>query len=132
MSSIFEQMGGLAGTKNLADEFYSVMEQDENAKELRDVHPEKLISARKNLYRFLTEWLGGPKLFGAQHVNVKWLELRHRHFGLAQQHTDQWLYCMNTAMTNLAFDEILKETLNSKFSKMIQSMRERRDEVTLR
>jgi len=66
VESLFEQIGGLTKVKNLANEFYTVMEGDSNARELRNVHPEKLINSRKNLYRFLSEWLGGPKLFGAQ------------------------------------------------------------------
>lgn len=127
--SIFEQIGSLTKVRNLADEFYTVMEEDSNARALRDIHPKKLISARKNLYRFLSEWLGGPKLFGAQHVNAKWLELRHRHFGLAQEHADQWLYCMDTAMTNLAFDETLKEVLNARFYAMLQSMRTQQEKI---
>ncbi len=129
MNTIFDQLGGLTVVRKLANEFYTVMEEDSNVKALRDIHPTKLISARKNLYKFLSEWFGGPKLFGAQHVNVTWLELRHRHFSLAQEHVDQWLYCMNTAMTNLAIDETLKAVLNKKFCDMIQAMRTQREKT---
>ena len=129
--SLFEQIGGLTEVKNLADEFYSVMERDSNAKAIRDVHPEKLINARKNLYRFLSEWFGGPKLFGAQHVNVKWLELRHRHFNPTLEHEEQWLYCMDRAMTNLDFDRELKDVLNAKFTAMVKLMRTQREKVSM-
>jgi len=127
--SLFEQIGGLTKVKNLADEFYTVMERDSNARALRDVHPGELINSRKNLYRFISEWLGGPKLFGAQHVNAKWLELRHRHFNPTQEHEEQWLYCMDKAMTNLEFDNDLKLALNTKFSSMIKLMRTQRESI---
>lgn len=130
IASLFERMGGLTGVKNLADEFYNVMESDKRAKALRQVHPEKLINTRIKLYRFLSEWLGGPKLFGAQHVTVKWLELRHRHFNLTQEHEDQWLYCMNMAMTNLVFDAGIKDDLNTRFSAMVKSMRAQREKIS--
>lgn len=122
MTTLFEQLGGMTAIKTLANEFYDVMERDPMARELRDIHPELINSARNNLYRFLTHWLGGPEIFGNQYVNARWLELRHRHVDLGDQFVHQWLYCMDTAMKNLDFDDALKNRLNKKFRSMIAAM----------
>jgi len=64
VKTLFERMGGLSATRTLADEFYDIMENDENVTELLNMHPKKLFRTRLNLYRFLTKWFGGQELFG--------------------------------------------------------------------
>ncbi len=71
METIFEQLGSLTRVENRADEFYNVMENDPFAKELLDIHPQKLNSSRKALYKFMASWFGGPNLFGDPYVNAK-------------------------------------------------------------
>jgi len=70
----------------------------------------------------MSEWFGGPALFGSQYVNAKWLELRHRRFDLSERQKEQWLYCMNQAMTNLTYEAELKNLLTLRFSAMIRQM----------
>jgi hemoglobin len=120
--SLFEKLGGLSVVNALANEFYDVMDHDPEAKELRDIHPKDLQMSKKTLYRFLSHWSGGPEIFNANYTNSTWLELRHRHVDLKDQHQRQWLYCMQTAMNNLELDEHLIQELLSRFSNLINSM----------
>ncbi len=120
--SLFEKIGSLSKVQELTSEFYDTMEKEPFAKELRDLHPKNLFMSKKALAKFITHWLGGPELFGEQYVNITWLELRHRRFELSERNKQQWLHCMNIAMTNVGIEDDLKNELNQKFSTMIESM----------
>ena len=122
MEALFEKLGNLSTVNNLANEFYEVMDHDPKAKELRAIHPENMYMSKKTMYRFLSHWSGGPKLFSDEYVNGKWLELRHRNVELSEQHRQHWLYCMETAMANLHFNNDLIQELLSRFSSLINAM----------
>jgi hemoglobin len=122
MESLFEKIGSLSAINSLANEFYDVMDSDPNAKELRGIHPENLFMSKKTMYRFLSHWSGGPKIFNAEYTNSTWLELRHRNVDLSEKHQQQWLYCMETAMQNLEFQDELINELFARFSSLINSM----------
>ncbi len=122
MKSLFERMGGLSATRALADEFYDIMEKNKNTTELLNIHPKKLFRTRFNLYRFLTQWLGGPELFGKQYMNENWLELKHKRLNIDEKLKNQWLYCMSTAMNKLQFNSQLKQEIMTLFEDMIEAM----------
>ena len=119
-------MGGLSATRALTDEFYDIMEKDENAKSLLNIHPKKLYYSRLNLYRFLTHWFGGPKLFADQYISADWLELRHRRLNFNENEKNQWLYCMSKAMCNLKFNSELQQEIMHLLENMINAMQSKR------
>ena len=122
MESLFEKFEGQYQVQQLAEEFYDVMDRDEKAKELRNLHPDNLFFTKKILYRFLVHWSGGPEIFNAELTNSTWLELRHRNVELNELHRKQWLYCMEIAMQNLEFKAELIEEVLDRFSSLINSM----------
>ena len=122
MHTLFEKIGGLSSTRALADAFYDVMESDENARRLLEMHPDNLYMSRIKLYKFLTQWFGGPELFGKQYVNAEWLELKHRQLNFTEDEKSQWLYCMNTAMKNLKIEPELCEEIMTLFKNMIKTI----------
>lgn len=122
MQTLFERVGGLSATRALADEFYDVMETEVSAKRLLALHPNKLFMSRLKLYKFLTQWFGGPELFGEQYVNAEWLELKHRSLNFNEDEKSQWLYCMDTAMNNLKFKPEEKQEIMTLFKNMIEVM----------
>lgn len=115
-------MGGLSATRTLTDEFYDVMEKDKNVVDLLNLHPKKLYYTRLNLYRYLTHWFGGPKLFADKYMNANWLELRHRRLNFNENEKNQWLYCMQKAMSNLKYKSDLQKEIMTLFLGMIESM----------
>ena len=127
--NIFNQLGSLAAIKQLADEFYDVMDSDPTFNDLRSLHPHKLIKTKKKLFRFLTHWLGGPKLLTRVPPSAALLELRHRHFELNEERAKLWLACMDKAMSNLEIESALKDKLNSKFAGMIKAMQRQRTTI---
>jgi len=122
MSTLFEKFDSQYQVQQLAEEFYDVMDRDDKAKELRDLHPGNLFFTKKILYRFLVHWSGGPEIFNSELTNSNWLELRHRNIELSEQNQKQWLYCMETAMRNLEFKEDLVKEVLVRFSSLINSM----------
>ena len=122
MGCLFDKIGNLTVVQQLATEFYDVMDRDPFAKELRAMHPKNLFMTKKTLYRFLSHWSDGPKIFNDEYTNSAWLELRHRNVELSEHHQKQWLYCMETAMQNLKFKEELIKELLARFSSLINSM----------
>ena len=124
--NIFKQLGSLAVIKQLADEFYDVMECDPAFNDLRSLHPQKLVKTKKKLFRFLTHWLGGPKLLTRVPPSAALLELRHRHFDLSEERAKLWLACIDKAMSNLKIEQALKERLSVKFAGMIKAMQQQR------
>jgi hemoglobin len=124
--TLFDQLGSLSTIKQLANRFYDVMDNDPAFIDLRVLHPQKLITTKKKLFRFLTHWLGGPKRLSRIPLSAALLELRHRHVELTEHHTHLWLNCMDKAMVHLDIDPALKQTLNHKFSGMIKAMQQQR------
>ena len=128
MLTLFERIGGLPATRALADEFYNVMETDSRSEKILSLHPKNLYMSRLKLYKFLTQWFGGPALFGEQYVNARWLELKHRRFNFTEDEKDQWLYCMDIAMNNLNYAVAEKQEAMLLYQNMLASMQELRDE----
>ena len=80
------------------------------AKEVRKMHAPNLSAARAKLFKFLSGWLGGPDLF-VQEYGHPMLRRRHFPFAIGQVERDQWVLCMNKAMTELDLDAGLREHL---------------------
>src|SRR4051794_8254440 len=59
----YEQIGGEATVRRLADRFYGIMESDPGAARIRAMHGQDLAPIRKLLFEFLSGWLGGPALY---------------------------------------------------------------------
>ena len=97
--------------------------------DLRSLHPQKLVTSKKKLFRFLTHWLSGPKLLTRIPPRAALLELRHCHFELNEERAKLWLAGMNKAMSNLEIESTLKEKLNSKFAGMIRAMQQQRTTI---
>ncbi|HEY1097559.1 MAG TPA: group II truncated hemoglobin, partial [Myxococcota bacterium] len=89
-ASVYEQLGGEAGVRALADRFYDEMDRRPEVATLRAMHPPDLASTRERFFWFLSGWLGGPPLFLERVCHPR---LRMRHFAVAidVEARDQWL-----------------------------------------
>ena len=106
--SLFDLLGGEPEATNqiraIVEAFYDVMDQDEKAKPIRQMHPEDLTSSREKLFMFLNGWTGGPQLY-TERYGHPFLRRRHLPFKIGEEERDQWIYCMTKAMLNLKMDE---------------------------
>ena len=74
--SVYQLIGEINGTRELANTFYDIMEQDPQVQELLAIHPLPLDNVREKFYEFLSGWLGGPPLFANKYGHPR---LRKRH-----------------------------------------------------
>jgi len=99
--------------REIVEAFYDVMDSDEKAKTIRQMHPEDLTSSREKLFMFLTGWTGGPQLY-IERYGHPFLRRRHLPFKIGEEERDQWIYCMTKGMHNLKMDDKkIKALLNA-------------------
>ena len=99
--------------REIVEAFYDVMDGDEKAKTIRQMHPEDLTSSREKLFMFLTGWTGGPQLYTDRYGHP-FLRRRHLPFKIGEEERDQWIYCMTKGMLNLKMEEVkIKALLNA-------------------
>jgi hemoglobin len=122
--SPFDQLGGETAVRSLVDRFYDLMELEPAYAELRAVHGTTLADARDKLFWFLCGWLGGPQHFVERFGHPR-LRARHMPFTIGILERDQWLACMDQAMTEVHVDAALHQRLNASFFQTADWMRNR-------
>ena len=120
--SHFERIGGETVIRQLVDRFYDLMDQEEQARGIRALHPSDLSESRNKLFWFLVGWMGGPPLY-IQRFGHPRLRMRHLPFAIATAERDQWLWCMFRALEEIVPDETLREQLQRSFMQTADFMR---------
>ena len=115
--SLYDLLGGEPEATNqiraIVEAFYDVMDSDEKAKPIRQMHPEDLTSSREKLFMFLSGWTGGPQLY-VERYGHPFLRRRHLPFKIGEEERDQWIYCMTKGLLNLKMEEEkIKALLNA-------------------
>ena len=115
--SLYDLLGGEPEAthkiREIVEAFYDVMDSDEKAKTIRQMHPEDLTSSREKLFMFLSGWTGGPQLY-IERYGHPFLRRRHLPFKIGEEERDQWIYCMTKGLLNLKMDEKkIKALLNA-------------------
>ena len=115
--SLYDLLGGEPEAthkiREIVEAFYDVMERDEKAKTIRQMHPKDLTSSREKLFMFLTGWTGGPQLYTDRYGHP-FLRRRHLPFKIGEEERDQWIYCMTKGLLNLKMEEEkIKALLNA-------------------
>lgn len=119
--SPYQRMGEQS-VRDLANLFYDEMESNPNAAELLSIHPQPMDIIREKFFEFLSGWLGGPNLFMEKYGHPR-LRMRHMPFSIDQSMYQQWMLCMDIALTKvLADDPVLKADLRIKFDQLAQHM----------
>ncbi|MEX1221252.1 MAG: group II truncated hemoglobin [Idiomarina sp.] len=117
----YQQLGGQAGVRQLANRFYDIMESDPAAAELLAIHAQPLTGIRQKFFEFLSGWLGGPALFEQKYGHPR-LRARHLPFRIDTKLRDQWLLCMYQALDEQVTDPLLKMQLRSQFTALAHHM----------
>ena len=120
----FEWIGGEARVRALVDRFYDLMDIEPAYRELRVSHGSTLDDARDKLFWFLCGWLGGPQHYQERFGHPR-LRMRHMPFSIGIAERDQWLACMDQAMTETGVDPALHARLNQSFFQTADWMRNR-------
>lgn len=120
----FEWIGGESKVRQLVDRFYDLMELEPKFELLRAVHGSTLDDARDKLFWFLCGWLGGPQHYQERFGHPR-LRMRHMPFSIGIAERDQWLACMDQAMTEVGLDPALHTRLQQSFFQTADWMRNR-------
>jgi len=122
----YEKLGGEKGVRQLVNYFYQVMDSDAEANTIRDMHAANLSEAEEKLFLFLSGWLGGPSLYIEKYGHPR-LRARHLPFSIGEKERDQWLYCMNKALTKMNIEKPMLDELMQAFFNTADFMRNQPD-----
>ncbi len=115
---------GDTGIRTLVDRFYDIMDSNPDAGVIRRLHPTDLNPSREKLYSFLVGRFGGPPLY-VEKYGQPMLRAKHAPFSIGDTERDQWLNCMNQAISECIADKITAETLRQFLAMVADSMRNR-------
>lgn len=102
----------------LVDAFYRKVEQHP---ELVPIFPSDLTETARKQKQFLTQFLGGPEEYTAEHGHPM-LRARHLPFPITPVRAEAWLSCMREAMDEVSLEKDLKEGLYARLTLTAQHM----------
>lgn len=94
VATLYERVGGSPFFEALVDRFYAGVDTDPV---LRPMYPEDLTASRRHLALFLSQYFGGPPVYGQQRGHPR-LRMRHAPFAIATAERDAWLRHMRAAV----------------------------------
>lgn len=118
----YERIGGEQAVRQLVHRFYQLMDELPEAYELRKLHAPDLTLAEEKLFMFLSGWMGGPPLYIEQFGHPR-LRMRHAPFSIGIRERDQWMMCIELAMSDIGVEPNLYEELQQAFFKVADFMR---------
>jgi hemoglobin len=89
---------------------------------VRALHATSLKSSREKLFKYLCGWTGGPALYEQEYGHPR-LRMRHFPFAIGARERDEWLWCMDQALTEQDAPEELKTFLREKLQGLADHMR---------
>ncbi len=124
--SMFERIGGEVAIDRLVEAFYDQMDLLPEAKRIRAMHEADLGPLKVVLKRYLSEWLGGPKLYSPVHGHPR-LRQRHMGFPIGNAERDAWMSCMRLALGQTVADAAARTEIDANMTKLADWMRNRED-----
>ena len=121
-TSHYDILGGEQGIRELVDRFYDLMDTQPETTGIRAMHAKSLRVSREKLFLFLSGWFGGPPLYIEKYGHPR-LRQRHLPFKITSDERDQWLMCMNQALTEKISDPLFLQTVKASFFNMADHMR---------
>jgi hemoglobin len=119
---MFERIGGVATVDRLVEAFYARMDTLAEATTIRQMHGLDLEPVKITLKRYLTEWMGGPKLYSPEKGHPR-LRQRHMGFAIGGAERDAWLTCMGGALEETVADAEVRAEIYGTLAKLADWMR---------
>jgi hemoglobin len=118
----FLRLGGRESVVRLVEAFYRAMDTRPEAAALRAMHDPDLTQTKTILVKYLTEWMGGERIFTPEH-GAPMLRRRHQRFTVDAAARDAWMLCMRQALSEVCPDAALRSELDAAFYKVADFMR---------
>jgi hemoglobin len=119
----FEMIGGEDGVRRLTSAFYDVMEQDPAFARLRAIHAADLGPMRQRLADFLTQWMGGPRIYAERHPGRPCVVSAHSPFKIDAAMAEDWMACMRKALERAEVAEPFRKMVEPVLADMCQGLR---------
>ncbi|RMC32085.1 group II truncated hemoglobin [Paracoccus alkanivorans] len=122
--SLYEELGGDDGIRKLVEEFYDIVEQDEEARDLHFLHLQGAGVAHSRLeqFNYLCGFFGGPQYYVMKHRHARLREI-HEHVPIDGRMRNLWLKCMEKAIRNVGLGEDLARVLMHHFTTAAETAR---------
>ncbi|RAZ69888.1 globin [Planococcus maitriensis] len=101
----YDQIGAET-LSNLVDAFYARVSAHPK---LAPIFPDDLTETARKQKQFLTQYLGGPNIYSAEHGHPR-LKARHHPFPITPDRAQAWLECMSEAMDEVGLSGQFRET----------------------
>lgn len=118
----YERLGGQPAVERLVEAFYRAMDELPQARAIRAMHEADLGPTRRLLARYLSEWMGGPRLYTPDRGPPR-LRGRHLPFAIDTAARDAWMDCMRRALSETCPDAGLRAELEAAFAKVAEALR---------
>jgi len=102
------------------------MDRLPEAQTIRAMHAPDLGGAKNVLKRYLSEWMGGPKLYSVEKGHPR-LRQRHIRFSIGEAERDSWLLCMRGALEETIEDPAARQEILAALQKLADWMRNQAD-----
>lgn len=114
----YEAVGGAEMIHHLVEEFYDRVALHPD---LKPIFPDDLTETARKQKQFLTQFLGGPRLYSEEHGHPM-LRARHLPFPITPRRAKAWLSCMKEAMEEVNFPEPWREQIFDRLTKVAHHM----------
>jgi len=126
--TLYERLGAEAGVLELVTRFYDEMDNNSDARLIRDKHASNLNPSRVKLFEYFSGWFDGPPLFVDKYGHPR-LRARHKHIEIGLQDRHIWLHCLTKALDEMDIPADLRGDLLEKITPMADHMRNVKEEA---
>lgn len=116
----YEELGGEEVLLNLVNHFYDRIDSD--SPRVRAMHPADDSNSRRNLFEFLSGWMGGPPLYVERKGHPK-LRMRHFPFSIGVAEAEEWLRSMRGAFDDVGLEDPLRTYLDFRLEQTAHHVR---------
>lgn len=119
----FDLIGGEAEIRKLVNAFYDAMDQDPAFARLRSIHAPDLGPMRARLADYLSQWMGGPRVYAERHPGRGCIVSAHGPFAIDGQMAEDWMACMRKAFVAAGVSEQFRRMVEPVMADMCQGLR---------
>lgn len=122
--SLYEDLGGEEGVRELVKVFYDIVETDPEAEALRLLHlrGHGIAHSRIEQFNFLSGFLGGPQYYVQKYGHARLREM-HEHVPIGPSDRDLWLACMVKAIAQVGLDRGVADKLMRHLTRAAETCR---------
>ncbi|MFW8594073.1 group II truncated hemoglobin [Cribrihabitans neustonicus] len=116
---LIDQIGGEAVLRALVERFYDIVEESAAGARIARLHQRGhgLAHARIEQFNFLSGFLGGRRYYAEKHGHMD-VKSMHAHVPVTAEDAENWLKCMDQALTDIALQGPHAERLRQVFRRV--------------